>query len=146
MHYCDHALAVVRPSSFTFHILLRLVSIWLKHFLLLLSTAQRNSPKIDRKQELAVLYQVFGLCLSIGKRLPPRPLIGWYFFEYFSWIVQNLIQLEKKQVLKCRSKTKDNPLADPSRKMAHWTQVHDNMWTFWVPCWFSSTKGFKGFL
>ena len=46
MHYCDHALSVVRPSSLTFHIF---------DFS---ETTERNSTKLDRKQDLNVLYQV----------------------------------------------------------------------------------------
>ena len=51
MHYCDHALSVVRPSvrrpSLTFHI-----------FDFFSETAERNSTKLYRKQDLNVLYQV----------------------------------------------------------------------------------------
>ena len=49
MHYCDHALSV-RPSvcpSLTFHI-----------FDFSSETAEQNSTKLDRKQELNILYQV----------------------------------------------------------------------------------------
>ena len=46
MHYCDHVLSVVRPSL-TFHI-----------FDLISETTERNSTKLDRKQDLNVLYQV----------------------------------------------------------------------------------------
>ena len=53
VHYCDHALSVVRrpsvrrPSSLTFHI-----------FDFSTETAERNSMKLDRKQDLNVLYKV----------------------------------------------------------------------------------------
>ena len=52
VHYCDHALSVVRPSSvrpssLTFHI-----------FDFSFETAKQNSMKLDRKQDLNVLYQV----------------------------------------------------------------------------------------
>ena len=50
MHYCDHALSVVRPSvrpSLTFHI-----------FDFSSETAERNSTKFVRNQDLNVLYQV----------------------------------------------------------------------------------------
>ena len=47
VHYCDHALSVVRPSSLTFHI-----------FDFFSETAKRNSTKLDRKQDLNVLYKV----------------------------------------------------------------------------------------
>ena len=47
-------------------------------------TAEQNSTKLDRKQDLNVLYwvSVFGL---IGKtRWPPWPLIGWDIFDFSS--------------------------------------------------------------
>ena len=50
VHYCDHALSVVRPSVcplLTFHI-----------FNFSSETAERNSMKLDRKQDLNILYQV----------------------------------------------------------------------------------------
>ena len=51
MHYCDHALirrpSVRRLSSLTFHI-----------FDFFSETAEQNSTKLDRKQDLNVLYQV----------------------------------------------------------------------------------------
>ena len=53
MHYCDHALSVVRhpsvrrPSVVNFHI-----------FDFFSETAERNSKKLDRKQDLNILYQV----------------------------------------------------------------------------------------
>ena len=46
VHYCDHALSVVRPSL-TFHI-----------FNFSSETTERNSTKLHRKQDLNVLYQV----------------------------------------------------------------------------------------
>ena len=46
VHYCDHAFSVVRPSL-TFHI-----------FDFSSETTERNSTKLDRKQDLNVLYQV----------------------------------------------------------------------------------------
>ena len=46
MHYCDHALYVVRPSL-TFHI-----------FDFSSDTTEQNSTKLDRKQELNILYRV----------------------------------------------------------------------------------------
>ena len=46
VHYCDHALSVVRPSL-TFHI-----------FDFSSDTTEQNSTKLDRKQELNILYRV----------------------------------------------------------------------------------------
>ena len=51
VHYCDHALSVVRPSSvrpsLTFHI-----------FDFSSEIAEQNSTKLDRKQDLNLLFQV----------------------------------------------------------------------------------------
>ena len=51
VHYCDHALSVVRPSvvrpSLTFHI-----------FDFSSETTEQNSTKLDRMQVLNILYQV----------------------------------------------------------------------------------------
>ena len=47
VHYCDHALSASQPSSLTFYI-----------FDFSSETADRNSTKLDRKQDLNVLYQV----------------------------------------------------------------------------------------
>ena len=63
-------------------------------------TAERNSTKFDRKEDLNVLYQVcvFG---PIGKiRWPPWPLIGWDIFDFFSETAeQNSTKLDRKQDL-----------------------------------------------
>ena len=51
VHYCDHPLSVVRqsvrPSLLTFHI-----------FNFFSETTKRNSKKLDRKQDLNILYEV----------------------------------------------------------------------------------------
>ena len=47
MHYRDHALSVVRPSSLTYQI-----------FVFFSDITERYSTKFDRKQDLNVLYQV----------------------------------------------------------------------------------------
>ena len=48
-------------------------------------TAEQNSTKLDRKQDLNVLYQV---CVfsgwSLKKRWPPWPMIGWDIFDFSS--------------------------------------------------------------
>ena len=63
-------------------------------------TAERNSNKHDRKQDLNVLYQVcvFG---PIGKtRWPPWPLIGWDIFDFSSETAEwNSTKLDRKQDL-----------------------------------------------
>ena len=62
VQYCDHALSVVRPSSLTFHI-----------FDFSSESAERNSTKLDRKQDLIVYCRAcffFGL---IRKKQDDRP-------------------------------------------------------------------------
>ena len=63
-------------------------------------TADQNSRKIDKKQDLNVLYQVcvFG---PIGKtRWPPLPLIGWDIYDFSSETTErNLWKLDRKQDL-----------------------------------------------
>ena len=57
----------VRRPSLIFHI-----------FNFFSKSAERNSTKLDRKQDLNVLYQVCVFFAPIGKtRWPPWPLIGW---------------------------------------------------------------------
>ena len=60
-------------------------------------TAERNSTKLDRKQDLNVFYQVcvFGL---IGKtRWLTQPLIGWDIFDFFSETAeQNSKKLDRR--------------------------------------------------
>ena len=48
-------------------------------------TAEQNSTKLDRKQDLNVLYQdcVFS-GRSVKKRWPPWPMIGWDIFDISS--------------------------------------------------------------
>ena len=105
--------------------------------------AERNIPKLDRKQELNILYQV---CVfwPIGKQEVQSmlPLIGWDILEYSSGLTErNLIKLDKKQLSTQRAlpifrfcadrKTKITALANSSRKVTYMycTLVHD-MWPF----------------
>ena len=64
-------------------------------------TAERNSTKLDRKQDLNALFQVcvFG---PIGKTgWPPWPLIGWDIFDISSETAErNSTELDRKQDLK----------------------------------------------
>ena len=57
-------------------------------------TAEQNSTKLDRNQDLKVLYQVCVFGLIGNTKWPPQPLIGWDIFDFFSetaeWIQQNL--------------------------------------------------------
>ena len=142
VHYCDHALSVVRPSvclsvvNFPhFQLLLwnrwtefketwqearsrrplpslcfsgrsekqdGCPSLWLAETFSTssLKTAERNSMKLDREQDLNVLYQVF-FCGPIRKtRWPSWPLIGWDIFDFSSETAEgNSTKLDRKQDL-----------------------------------------------
>ena len=64
-------------------------------------TAEQNSTKLDRKQDLKALlkFVFFG---RIGKtRWPPWPLIGWDIFDFSSEITErNSTKFDRKQDLK----------------------------------------------
>ena len=64
-------------------------------------TAERNSTKLDRKQDLNVLYQVCVFFGPIGKtRWPHWPLIGWDIYDFFSETAErNWQKLDRKQDL-----------------------------------------------
>ena len=63
-------------------------------------TLKQNSTKLDRKQDLNVLYKVC-VFLPIGKTwLPPWPLIGWDIFDFSSETAeQNSTKLDRKRDL-----------------------------------------------
>ena len=48
-------------------------------------TAERNSKKLDRKQDLNILYQVCVFRPIRKTRWPPWPLIGWDIFRLLLW-------------------------------------------------------------
>ena len=63
-------------------------------------TAERNSTKLDRKQDLNVLYQVCVFRADWKIRWPPWPLISWDIFDFLSETAErNSIKLERKQDL-----------------------------------------------
>ena len=104
-------------------------------------TAEQNSAKLDRKQDLKVLYQICGVFFGpIGKtRWPPRPLIGWNIFYFSSETVKSIsTKLDRKQKILMSStkfvffgsiSSRKWPLWSFCKKMARCTQVHD-MWPF----------------
>ena len=102
-------------------------------------TAERNSMKLYRKQELTVLYQ-FCVFRRIGKtRWPPWSLIGWDIFDFSSETAErNTMKLDRKRdlnvlyqvcVFSGRSENKNGRPGWLLKKVAHCTQVHD-MWLF----------------
>ena len=63
-------------------------------------TAERNSMKLGRKQDLNILYQVCVFWADRKIRWPPWPLIGWDIFDFSSETAeQNSTILDKKKDL-----------------------------------------------
>ena len=62
-------------------------------------TAERNSTKLDRKQDLNGIYHVCVFRADRKKtRWPPRSLIGWDFFDFVSETAErNSTKLDRKQ-------------------------------------------------
>ena len=100
-------------------------------------TAEQNSMKLDRKQDLNVLYQV---CIfRADQKVSWQPPIGRDIFDFSSETPehnstklnrkQNLNILYKVSVFRADWKTKMVTLVDPSTKVAHCAQVH-HMWPF----------------
>ena len=62
-------------------------------------TAERNSTKLDRKQNLNVLNQVCVFWADRKTRCPPWPLIGWYIYDFSKTAERNLTHFDRKQDL-----------------------------------------------
>ena len=64
-------------------------------------TAEQNAMKLDRKQDLNILYQICVFVGPVGKtRWPPWPLIGWDIFDFSSETTErNSTKLDRKQDL-----------------------------------------------
>ena len=63
-------------------------------------TTEENSTKLDRNQDLNILYQVCALGRSEKTRWPPQPLIGWDTFDFFSETTEeNSTKFDRKQDL-----------------------------------------------
>ena len=63
-------------------------------------TAERNSTKLDRKQDLNVFYQICVFRANWKTRWPPWPLIGWDIFDFSSETTErNSTKLDRKQDL-----------------------------------------------
>ena len=79
VHYCDHALSVIRPSvrlsSLTFHI-----------FDFSSETTERNLTKLDRKQDLNVLYQV---CVFLADRKNKMAALASDWLRHFRLLLWN---------------------------------------------------------
>ena len=130
VHYCDHALSVVRPSvrpsSLTFHI-----------FDFSSETAKRNSTKLDRKQDLNVLYQV---CVFRADRKNKMAALASDWLRHFRLLhwnrLQNSTKLDRKQdvnilykVCVFRADRKNKMAALASDWLRHFWLLLWNRWT-----------------
>ena len=131
VHYCDHALSVVRPSlTFTFS----------TSSLKPLNGIQGNltGSKISTS---STKFVFFGL---IGKtRWLPLPLIGWDIFDFFSETAEwNSMKLDRKQDLNVfyqvcvfRADRKNKMAALASDWLRHFRLLLWNCWTEFNETW-----------
>ena len=82
VHYCDHALSVVRRPSVRRPSVRPSVrpSLTLHIFNFFSETAERNSTKLDRKQDLNVLYQV---CVFRADRKNKMAALASHWLRHF---------------------------------------------------------------
>ena len=100
-------------------------------------TAERNWTKLDRKQDLNVLYQVCVFRADRKTRWPPWPLIGSDKFDFFSETTErNWRKLDRKQDLNVlykfyvfRADRKNKMAALPSDWLRHFRLLLWNRWT-----------------
>ena len=133
VHYCDHALSVVRPSVVNFsHIWLLL---WKP-----LNGIQRNltASKISTS---STKFVFFG---PIRKtRWPPWPLIGWDIFDFSSETAERIsTKLDRKQDLNIlyqvcvfRADRKNKMAALASDWLRHFRLLFWNRWTEFNKTW-----------
>ena len=107
-------------------------------------TAERNSVKLDRKQDHNILYQVCVFRTDRKKtRWPLRPLIGWDIFDFSSETdEQNSTKLDRKQDLNVlyqvcvfRTDWKNNMAALASDWLRHFRLLLWNRWTEFKETW-----------
>ena len=106
-------------------------------------TAERNSTKLDRKQDLNVLYQVWVFRADWKTRWPPWPLIGGDIFDFSSETAErNSTKLDRKQDLNVlyqvcvfRSDRKNKMAALASDWLRHFRLLLWNRWTEFNETW-----------
>ena len=131
VHYCDHALSVVRLSlTFTFS----------TSSLKPLNGIQRNLTG-SRISTSSTKFVFFG---PIGKtRWPPLPVIGWDIFDFFSETAErNSTKLDRKQDLNVlyqvcvfRADRKNKMAALASDWLRHFRLLLCNHWTEFNKTW-----------
>ena len=107
-------------------------------------TAERNLTKLDRKQDLNVLYQV---CVFRANRKNKMAALASDWLRHFRlllwnrWTEFNEIWQEARSqrplpslCFSGRSEKQDGRPGQSAKKVAHCTQVHD-MWPFWASCY-----------
>ena len=100
-------------------------------------TAERNSMKLDRKQDLNVLYQVCVFRADRKKKWPSWPLIFWDIFDFSSETAErNSMKLDSKQDFKVlyqvcvfRADRKNKMAALASDRLRHFRLLLWNHWT-----------------
>ena len=107
-------------------------------------TSERNSTKLDRKEDLNVLYQVWCFLGRSGKtRWLPWPLIGWDIFHFSSETAKrNSTKLDRKQDLNVlyhvcvfRADRKNEMAALASDWLRHFWLLLWNRWTDFNETW-----------
>ena len=100
-------------------------------------TAEGNSTKLDRKQELNVLYQV--LCFSGRSENQDgrsRHLIGWDIFDFFSETAEpNWKKLDRKQDLNVLYKVCVFRANQKNKMAALASDLLRHFWLLWRNCW-----------
>ena len=121
VHYCDHALSVVRrPSSLTFH-----------NFDFSSETAERNSTKLVRKQDLNVLYKV---CVFRADRKNKMTALASDWLSYFRLLLWNRWTEFNETWQEARSQ---RPL--PSLCFSGWSEKQDDRPGLWLAETFSTS-------
>ena len=130
MHYCDHALSVVRPSSvrpsvrpssLTFHI-----------FDFSSETTERNLTKLYRKVDLNVLYQV---CVFQADRKNKMAALASDWLRHFRLLLWNRWMEFNETWQEARSQ---RPL--PSLCFSSWSEKQDGRPGLWLAETFSTSS------
>ena len=106
-------------------------------------TTERNSTKLDRKQDLNVLYQVCVFCADRKTRWPPWPLIVWDIFDFSSETAErNSTKLDRKEDLNVfyqvnvfRADRKNKMAVLVSDWLRHFRFLLWNRWTEFNETW-----------
>ena len=106
-------------------------------------TAERNSMKLNRKQDLNILYQVSVFRPIRKTRWPPWPLIGWDIFDFSSETAErNSTKLDRNQDLNIlyqvcvfRADRKNKMAALASDWLRHFRRLLWNRWTEFNGTW-----------